>query len=299
MSKITLGTAQFGLDYGINNNKGQVSKDEVFKILSAAVDAGVDTLDTAASYGNSEKTIGEFIRQNDKSFNIISKAGAPDGSGIEPVVLASLKELGISSFYGYLIHGLRSYLEMPEMWTELNNLKIAGKIKKIGLSLYSPEELELFLKQAKGIDLVQVPYNILDRRFEPYFPKLKEKKIEINVRSVFLQGIVFKEPEDIEDEIAMLRNKVVKIKNIAKNARLSRGSICLNFVLLNQHIDKMIIGIDGLNNFNEIVGFQGDLGKVKAMADSFIDLSEPNIDKVYQYLIDVYKKKNYLLKKGA
>lgn len=299
MSKIALGTAQFGLDYGINNQRGQVPKEEVFSILSAASEAGIDTLDTASSYGNSENIIGEFIKKSNKQFKIISKAGALNGSGIKPVVLSSLDKLGVDSFYGYLIHGFQHYLQAPEMWQGLSELKLAGKIKKIGLSIYTPEELEHILRREMDLDVVQVPYNIFDRRFEPYFPILKGKHIEIHVRSIFLQGIVFKNPEEIEDGIAMLKDKIRKISLLAEKEQLSRVSLCLNFVLLNQYIDKVILGVDGLDNFREIVRSLSDLAKVKAIAGRFADLCEDNIDKIYQYLIDVFRDKQSILTKGA
>ena len=57
---IILGSAQFGLNYGITNKKGKVSEQELVKILELAAESGITTIDTAPAYGSSEETLGKY-----------------------------------------------------------------------------------------------------------------------------------------------------------------------------------------------------------------------------------------------
>ena len=266
MNKIVLGTAQFGFDYGVNNQRGQVPQTEVFEILAAAFRLGVETLDTASMYGASENVIGKFIKKYNKKFNIISKIGNVERLKIKPLLISSLVELGVDSFYGLLIHGFRYYANNPEIWEILKEMKSEGKAKKIGFSIYSPDELEALFQQGIELDQIQVPYNIFDRRFEPYFPILQSKGIEIYVRSIFLQGIVFMNPGDLKDNLLMLKDKIIKMNILSKQENISIASLCANFVFLNQFVDKVVFGVDGLDNFNEINCFLEDFSKICAIS---------------------------------
>lgn len=111
MSKLVLGTAQFGLDYGINNKRGKLSKKEVFKILTYAKKNEIETLDTAYGYGDSEKIIGEFIKKNKICFKIISKLPKCNSKTVEYIFLKSLAKLSQDKIYGYLIHDFESFLK--------------------------------------------------------------------------------------------------------------------------------------------------------------------------------------------
>jgi len=238
--KLAIGTAQFGLNYGINNNRGEIPQKEVCEILAFAKNAGINTLDTALSYGNSEKKIGNCP----DGFNIISKF--PDINNVEESLKETLKNLNRKDIYGYLFHSFKNFLENQEKIKKLYKLKEKLLIKKVGFSIYYPEELEFLLKNEIKFDIIQLPYNILDRRFEKFFELLKEKHIEIHVRSVFLQGIFFK--KDIPIKLLPLKSKIKKLEEISKTYNIPLNEILLLFVLKNKDIDKVIIGIDSINH---------------------------------------------------
>src|SRR3989339_267399 len=277
MGRIALGTVQFGLDYGINNSRGQVSKDEVFSILDLAREAGLDMLDTAYGYGSSERVLGEYIRKKKADFKLISKL--PKGSASETREFAydSLKTLGIATFYGYLVHDLPSFLADPFIWQHLQALKRAQKTVKIGFSLYYPEELDLLLEKNIDFDLVQVPYSIFDRRFESKFPLLKDRGVEIHVRSVFLQGLLFKNSADLSEKFAQIKDKILQLALLAREAAVSRASLCLNFALLNQEIDRVLVGVDSRENFQEIVDSLNDYSKVDKIRSQLLPLREDDL----------------------
>ncbi|MDD5491129.1 MAG: aldo/keto reductase [bacterium] len=253
MQKLALGTAQFGMDYGINNTRGRVPADEVLAILNEARKAGVDTLDTAAGYGESEKVLGVYLKQNRGIFKIISKLSSADTTAVKQSLAVSLDNLGQIGLYGYLIHNFTFYQKNPHIWDLLGELKSQGTVKKIGFSLYYPAELDNIFSHDLAIDLVQLPYNVLDQRFYRYFPELKKRKIEIHIRSVFLQGLLFKKPEELSLHFQKIVGKIKTLRDLAVQNKSTIAEVCLNFVCQENMVDKVVVGVDSLANFQEIL----------------------------------------------
>lgn len=252
-NKVALGTAQFGMNYGINNLRGKIPRDEVFDILNLALKSGVNTLDTAYSYGESETLIGEFIAENKKDFHIISKLPKCELSEVENILNSSLLKLNIDAFYGYMIHNFQYYIKNPDIWNILETLKSNGKIEKIGISLYYPYELEYLIKNGIKMDLIQVPYSIFDQRFEQYFSKLKNSDVEIHVRSVFLQGLVFKNPDELLGHFEKIKEKIIYLNSISTKLNVPIAALCINFAILNEFVDKVVVGVDSADNLHDIV----------------------------------------------
>lgn len=235
--KIGLGTVQFGLPYGISNKAGQTPAGEVAKILATAKSYKIDTLDSASAYGNSEEVLGHHDLS---SFKMVSKfMPASIGGSLSLQFEDSLKKLGLEFLYGYLAHRPMDILKHPEQWEDLQNLKEAGKLKKIGFSLNEPEELEQLLEKGFFPDLVQVPFNYCDRRFEVLIKDLKNKGCEIHTRSSFLQGLFFIAPEKLDGFFGEIKPI---LKDIQKTDALN-GAL-LKFVLETPFIDKVIIGVE-------------------------------------------------------
>jgi aryl-alcohol dehydrogenase-like predicted oxidoreductase len=253
MNKIALGTVQFGIDYGVNNKRGKIRPEEGFRILDEAVKVGIDTIDTAYSYGDSENVIGDFIKSGKRVLKIISKT--PVGSSREAgrVFKESLNRLGVSALYGYLVHNFENYKKDERLWDELERFKSEGRVEKIGFSLYSPSELESLFKKGLPVDIIQFPFSIFDQRFGPYLSEMKKRKIEVHARSVFLQGLVFKNPEGLDKYFAKIRDKIEALNYLSGRSDVSIVSLCVNFVTANEYIDKVVVGVDGLENFIEII----------------------------------------------
>ena len=263
-SKLVLGTVQFGQDYGINNTSGKITKEEVFKILDFASKQGITTLDTAHTYGDSEEVIGSYIQKSGQKFNIISKIPKLNKEeSIEQYLEESLWKLKTDSLYAYLFHDFNSYRDNPDILSELQELKGAGKIKKIGFSLYFPTELDYLLSNQIEFDIVQIPYSVFDQRFERYFEQLQKEGKEVHVRSVFLQGLVFKKPEDLSKHFLAIKEKLQVLNNISEDSGVKVSSLCLNFALLNSNISRVVIGVDSLANLQENISdiSDGDIAK--------------------------------------
>ncbi|MEW5766974.1 MAG: aldo/keto reductase [bacterium] len=271
LKRLALGTVQFGLPYGIANRVGKLTEKEAFTILELAHKEGIDTLDTAYSYGESEEIIGEFISQSGKNFNIISKLpylekegiSNKDVSVVEKYCAKTLNRLKQPQIYGYLVHKFDNILKYKDLWKVLESLKQRGLISKIGASLYRPDELEYLLNNHIHFDIIQVPYNIFDQRFDEYFPILKKMGVEIYTRSVFLQGLFFLEMDRIDKDFKPARDKVAKLRGISAGYNIPLNSLCLCFVLLNSFIDRVIIGIDSMEHLKQNVASVEYLDKVE------------------------------------
>lgn len=276
MSIISIGTAQFGLNYGIKNNFKQVEVGKVEEILDIAMHYGITTIDTAQLYGNSEIVLGDYFREKSISdCDIITKINQTND--IAKIVNDSSKRLNHKSLYGVLIHDFEVHKKNPLGFETLRKIKETQQIKKIGFTLYYPEDLELLFDNNVEFDIIQLPYSIFDRRFEKYFPILAEKNIEIHIRSVFLQGLFFLNPKELHTHFDKVKDKLENLHKLSKESGFSISSLCLNFVANNQYVDKIVIGIDCpedlLANMNTLVEKQ-KVGELLHLLNQFsiIDL---------------------------
>ena len=253
MLKIAIGTAQFGLKYGINNNKGIPSDQEIISILDFAQSNGIDTLDCASAYGNAESKIGELAGQE---FKIMSKLSYKTNiKELEIQLDKSLNDLRRNSIYGYLVHNADDLINYPKLWDELLVQKSKGKVNKIGYSLYNIQQLESLIELDMLPDIVQLPYSLLDRKFENYFENLKSLGAEIHTRSVFLQGLYFMELNNLPGKLNLLRNELNELKLICNEKKIFIGALAINFVYDNPCIDKVIIGVDSLNQLTNNLNY--------------------------------------------
>jgi aryl-alcohol dehydrogenase-like predicted oxidoreductase len=249
-SKIGLGSVQFGIAYGVSNNTGQTSNEEVTKILNYANTSEIVIIDTASAYGNAEEALGK----NDLNhFKIVSKFMSPSSESIHEQFKQSLKKLNQNSMYGYLAHRPLDLLDNPELWVQLKELKTEGLVEKIGYSLNEPSEIHQLLEKEFVPDLIQVPYNYFDRRFEDIMIDLKKKGCEIHTRSTFLQGLFFMNPK----ELSVFFEEIKVVLNTLQNIKPLNGAL-LEFVLDKTFIDKVIVGVENveqlkqnINNIND------------------------------------------------
>lgn len=244
MSKLVLGTVQFGLQYGVNS-AGRPSEEAVRGILAMAFEGGITILDTSSAYGNSEEILGECITPVEE-FKIVSKY-PKGGMSVAEMFNGSLNRLKVKQLYGYLLHHFEVYKNNLKVWDEFVALKESGKVQKIGFSLYSPEELEFILDNNSPFDLIQVPFNILDKKFLPLMKDIHAKGVEIHVRSTFLQGLFFKDRETLPEKLKPMKKYLLQLDDYSKTTGLSLSEIALNYNLQNPYIDGVLIGVDNVS----------------------------------------------------
>tara|TARA_R100001440_G_scaffold10656_7_gene19466 strand:- start:36519 stop:37382 length:864 start_codon:yes stop_codon:yes gene_type:complete len=256
--KLALGTVQFGLDYGVSNRRGQVSIEGVQETLSLANDLGIDTLDTAAAYGKSESVLGG----NDLSpFNVISKVAPRHGScksakkWIRDSVEASLENLQETSLYALLLHRSDDLLgvDAENVYSELLSLKKLGIVKKIGVSVYTPDEANKIFSKFE-LDIIQAPMNILDRRMQVSgcLEKLKQRGVEVHIRSAFLQGLLLMEPQKRPSYFAPWEELLSSFDSWVSENKLSRIEACLGFLAFQDTIDKIVVGVESAMQLGEL-----------------------------------------------
>ena len=277
--KLGLGTVQFGLEYGISNQAGQTSADEVNRILEYAVNHDIHTLDTAHLYGNSEKSIGDNLPQ-DAQFKIITKTipiksdaiNADDIKTIEDGFLKSLERLQQSSVYGLLLHhadDLKSNNAIA-LYSFLESIKKKNLVSQIGVSVYDSDQIDFILNRF-DIDLIQIPMNIFDQRLikSGHLQKLKQHGVEIHVRSAFLQGLIFMDENDLPSKIENITSQLKKFKDIIRHQNMTAIEAALAFLAQQKEIDKIICGVNNLEQFKELHQTMSHLPKIeKGLFDS-------------------------------
>ena len=262
MNRIAIGSANFGMEYGFKNSKGKLTQNIVNKILNTAYKNNIHIIDTAQAYGESKQVIGNFLKQNkEKKFKIVTKITG--SNNVIDCLDESFKRFETDKLYGILFHNFKYYKDNPKSYDILNEYKKNHRCEKIGFSLYYPEELEFLLDNNVEFDLIQIAYSLFDQRFEKYFPLLHERNIEIHVRSAFLQGLFFINPDRLGEYFDKVKKKLLLIHKLSKETGLSIASICINFALLNPNVDKVVIGVDSLNNLKENVNVLKDYEIVK------------------------------------
>ena len=256
---MALGTAQFGLHYGIANKVGQVTRLTVSTMLQLASANGISMLDTAIAYGESETCLGEADIQD---FKLVTKLPVvPDDCSdvnewVQKQVNESLTRLGVGSVSGLLLHRSEQLLgtEGKALYQTLQNLKESGQVEKIGVSIYSPKELDV-LPSCYHFDIVQAPFNLFDRQLSKsgWLHRLKDKGAEIHVRSVFLQGLLLMAKEDLPIKFAPWGGLFSKWYEWLLRNNISAVQACLAYPLSFSEIDRVIIGVDSVDQLEKII----------------------------------------------
>ena len=281
-NKIILGSANFDQIYGIKKNF--IKKSEIKKLFDLALKNKIKTIDTSPLYNKSEKIIGLL---NNNRFKIISKIPKPPKNikrenikkWLKQNVMISLKNLKIKKFECLLLHNANSLLckNGDEIYKGIRNMKINGFTSKIGVSIYDFNVLDKILKKFK-FNLIQAPFNILDRRLveKGWLKKLKKRKIEVHARSIFLQGILLLKHNQLPKKLIKLSKKLMVWENWLKKNKFSSLQVCLSFVLNQHQLDGIVVGYNNTNQLNQII-------KLKQIKNNF---SLPNLNIKDKKLID-------------
>lgn len=283
VERLAIGTVQFGQKYGVANRNGQVSYDEAKSIIHRANRSGIDTLDTAIAYGESENRLGEIGIQN---WKVVSKLPeVPDEcedvfTWVVNSVQESLHRLKQKNLYALLLHRPEQLLGDNGMhiYSALQQLKEDGLIKNIGASIYIPQELESLNVKYK-LDIIQAPFNILDRRLieSGWLSRLAEQDIELHVRSVFLQGLLLMPTDEMPQKFNKWASLWSDWDEWLKVSDMTPLEACLRYVLSFSEISKVIVGVDSLQQLNEIISAANGISPVvtEKIQCSDIDLINP------------------------
>ncbi len=259
IKKISLGTAQFGINYGINKKK--INFKEIKKIINYSNKIKIKKIDTAIAYGKSEKILGSFSLKN---WRITTKIPAYRVSYGDPEkwtknqINNSLNSLRVKRLHGVLFHNTNDLFNSngKKIYKALLNIKKRGLIKKIGISIYDFKNLNKILKIFK-IDIVQVPFNIIDRRLlkSSLLDLQKRNKIELQVRSIFLQGLLLKNLKYKNLKFNRFTKIWTALHNWLYNNKYNLLDVCINDCL-RYNFDSIIIGFENLNHLKRIINYK-------------------------------------------
>ena len=276
--RLALGTAQFGLDYGVSNSSGQVAMSEIEDILLEAKNHNINTIDTAIAYGNSESILGKV---GVSQFNIVTKL-PPITRDIDDIDLwvnhqikSSLSKMRIDKISGLLLHRASDLFKEPkgQLFDSLCKLKDEGVVDKIGVSIYNPDELDNIEKHGIKIDIVQAPFNILDRRLESsgWLNKLSLAGIEIHTRSVFLQGLLLQKKAQRNPYFNRWSDYFNMFDEWVSDTKQTPLSASLNFSYSFDKINKIIVGVQNKLQLIEILTSISHNSKISVPSELKID----------------------------
>lgn len=259
--KLALGTVQFGLRYGVANTTGQPAEAEVAEILRHAAGAGVEVLDTACLYGDSEAVLGRCMPAG-HGFRIVTKTpkfagidSAPAAALLKASFAGSCERLRLSRLHGLLAHDANDLLGTSgdAIWQAMEELRADQRVMRIGASVYNGGQIDALLRRYP-IDLVQLPLSLLDQRLirSGHLDRLAERDVEVHVRSVFLQGALLMPPERLPPHLAGLRPCLERISVRAAALGISPLQAALRFVSGLKQVAAVVCGVDSLVQFDQL-----------------------------------------------
>lgn len=251
--KLILGTVQFGIDYGVNNKNGKPSESEVENILLRAYQAGIRCLDTAESYGDAHRIIGDFHRRHTGiRFDIITKVPQNFKGTLSAKIQAYKEELNVDRLKGILFHSYHTYSDKKNELVQLGTLKQTGEIENIGVSVYTNLQIEDVIRD-KLVDVVQLPFNLFDNinlRGE-VLRKINDEGKTVHARSAFLQGLFFMASDSDHKIAKALGSELDHLRKILTTYNITIQELALNYCLQQPMIHNVLFGIDNLSQLNQ------------------------------------------------
>lgn len=262
VNRLALGTAQFGSDYGIANTVGRIPDADAAALLAHAWRAGVRTLDTAIAYGDSEARLGAL---GVGDWRVISKLPAMPADvdavrWVADAVDGSLGRLQRRSLSALLLHRPQQLLEPAgeSLYEGLRQVKAAGLVEKIGVSIYDPAELDA-LTSRFTFDIIQAPFSVIDRRLAEsgWLARLAAAGAEVHVRSVFLQGLLLMPINARPEKFARWSSVWSRWDQWLHAAGISPVDACLRYALSVPEVDCAVVGVDSVGQLDEILRAAG------------------------------------------
>lgn len=286
ISVLSLGTVQLGLSYGINNAEGKPSQESANGILNAALDGGINTLDTAGAYGDSEVVIGNWLKTVDPAKRpfIVTKAAGLDHSSLENLrkdlfgrVKSSKERLGVEQLDMLMLHHFDDYMcDKENAHKVMHELKASGEVRFIGASAYSHHDYGEIADT--GFDATQIPINLFDwKQIENGgLKKLKQSGMMVFVRSVYLQGLVFQKPESLAPHMEFARPTLEKFRFLCNQYQLSPAALALSYALSLPGVTSLVLGSEKAEQVRQNL----------ALMEQAVDLSAEQMAQIRELFLD-------------
>ena len=277
--KLMLGTVQFGQNYGVSNRLGVTPVNEVSKIISFARSEGIDAIDTASAYGESQTVLG---RIGVKDFLISTKIPSMRNQdiSIREIVETSLDRLKLNKVHTVLFHDAKDLAGSVGIaaYDQLNDLKEQGLVSKIGVSTYSPQEA-IELTERFAMDVIQIPCNVLDQRLMEEGVLTQLSGVELHIRSAFLQGLLLMPIGEIPEYFSPIKQKLIKYHELIQSCSLSPLEGALGFIRSQNNFEKLVVGVNSLAQLREIVDayrMDNECPNISQFAETDLDFINPS-----------------------
>ena len=260
--KLCLGTAQFGLDYGLTNSSGQVQEKTVAHILESSSKMGIRWIDTAQVYGNAEAILGRQIPP-ESHYRIITKLAPQSHAGFSADDISvwndsfsnSCQSLGVQNIDTLLLHSYTDLLkpggQILESW--LNTLREQGKVKRIGVSIY--DAFDLHGLPTSFFDVIQLPLSLFDQRLllDGTIHRLHEQGVAIHARSIYLQGLLLTPAEYWPNWIGSdVRKHQRNLEHLSRQKKCQLIDLALGFIRSLDKLELSVVGICNLQQLNQL-----------------------------------------------
>jgi len=254
LSRLVLGTVQFGMPYGIANTLGQPSYESVREILACAIDGGVNCLDTAAGYAESEAVLGRALAElgaTDKVV-LVSKFRYCDQTFadqreveafLEASVVNSLRVLRLDSLPVCLFHREEDY----QYWEAATRLQERGLIRHLGVSVMTPDAANAIIGAGKA-EAMQIPLNLLDHRYtrQGVCAAARARGMALFARSVYLQGLLLMPEEKIPPQLATIIPLRRQLTALADDAGMPLAELAMRYAISLDTLTSVLVGVDSL-----------------------------------------------------
>lgn len=279
--ELCLGTVQFGMDYGIQGGR-KPAKEKVFELLQYGAGSGINLIDTASGYGDAERLLGEFHAKAHGQLQIITKLSRDTFKNLSPgdyidraraCTETSLQHMLLPKLKGLLFHDPRDMYDEQAV-KALFKMKEEGLTELTGVSVYTPQDA-MYAKRL-GLELIQLPVNLFDRSFEEFISE-SGTSVKILARSVYLQGLLLMEPENVRIKLPAAAEYVKELDGLCRSFSYTRQEVALAYVKQKKNIDAVLFGVDRLYQLKEnIAAFRTEVPKdiVEEIAKHFDKVSE-------------------------
>ena len=263
-NKIVIGTAKFGMGYGIGDIAYRTVEEEVKRLVEYCAKQGLNTFDTAPDYGESEQLLGKICPNGPKVVTKMEKLEKDEICNdcimaLDVGFQRSLRRLGTASVYGLLVHNVADLYKpgVEKVIDWMQGLKDRGLVKKMGVSIYSQQEIEDFYGRY-DFDLIQLPINLFDQRLivSGTLDWLSAKGVEIHARSLFMKGLLLKQAfPSVADEV--LRAHHHEFFSYLTDSSLDPFDVCMGFARKQQKVDRWVLGFSNVEQLRQVVEWEG------------------------------------------
>jgi len=265
VSEIAFGGVEIGMPYGIGveSKKDMLSEEDAIELLNKALDSGINFIDTARMYGNSEQIIGNAFKGRRNEIVICTKCRhlrdrdgkLPPNGSLEKIIFDSFEEslnaLQTDFIDVFMLHQVdQDILYNEEIANAFVKLKRDGKIRATGASTYSVEETKKAIDL--GIwDVIQLPFNLMDQRQASLFKLAREEGVAIVVRSILLKGLLSDKGKNLHEALKNVENHIEKYDELLDNTPLTLPELAIKFGLSYPEVSAVLVGLDKMSYLDQ------------------------------------------------